>query len=155
MEVVSEDDGFHVTVAGETYPLRLKRSSSQNSLVIEVSDKPVSVTLLEAGSQRVELILDGERLSFKRPAVAIWELQPTSPTVSAQKGQVVAPMPGKVIGVLVKKGEKVRGGDPLLILESMKMEIAVRSDCEAEVVEIQVEEGASVTRGQGLVRLSG
>jgi len=62
-------------------------------------------------------------------------------------------MPGKVIGTLVKNGENVKTGDPLVILESMKMEIAVRSDRDAEVQEILVEEGASVKRGQGLVRL--
>lgn len=43
-------------------------------------------------------------------------------------------MPGKVIGALIKRGEKVKAGDPLVIPESMKMEIAVRSDRDAEVV---------------------
>jgi biotin carboxyl carrier protein len=63
-------------------------------------------------------------------------------------------MPGKVIGALVKQGDSVRAGDPLVILESMKMQIAVRSDRDAEVSQILVEDGASVRRGQGLVRLS-
>jgi biotin carboxyl carrier protein len=62
-------------------------------------------------------------------------------------------MPGKVIGALVKLGEKVKNGDPLIIIESMKMEIAIRADKDGEVLEILVMEGNPVKRGQGLVRL--
>ncbi len=138
---------------GITYLLKLKRGTGQNSFVAEVSDKPASVTVLEASSQRVELILDGERLSFQRPTAAIGPAR-TSPTASIQKDLVTSPMPGKVISALVKEGEKVKAGDPLIMIESMKMEIAVRADRDAEVGEILVEEGASVKRGQGLVRLS-
>ena len=76
------------------------------------------------------------------------------PSVISTQNLMVAPMPGKVIRALVKKGERVKAGGPLIILESMKMEIAVRVDRDAEVSEILVEEGASVKRGQGLVRLS-
>lgn len=100
------------------------------------------------------MILDGENLSYRRPAAAVGQPK-TPPVVSLQKDIVAAPMPGKVIGALVKAGEKVKAGDPLIIIESMKMETAVRSDRDAEVAEILVEEGASVKRGQGLVRLVG
>jgi biotin carboxyl carrier protein len=72
---------------------------------------------------------------------------------AAAVGLIPAPIPGKVVGSLVKKGERVKSGDPLVILESMKMEIAVRSDREAIVREILVTDGDSVKRGQGLVRL--
>jgi biotin carboxyl carrier protein len=137
------------------YRITLKRRPGSDSLVAEVSDKPVKVVLLEADPQRVEMVLGGERLSFQRPAAALsLPSQPTQPQVASdQRGLVVAPMPGKVIGTLVKEGEKVKAGDPLLILESMKMEVAVRADRDSEVLEILVKEGSSVKRGQGLVKL--
>ena len=71
----------------------------------------------------------------------------------AVAGLILSPMPGKVVGSLVKKGDRVELGDPLVILESMKMEIAVRSDRQGVVREILVADGDSVKRGQGLVRL--
>jgi len=145
-------DGFQVTVGDSYYFLKLKRGASPNQFIVEVADKPAGVTLIEASSQRVDLILDGRRLSFQRPA-AIGQMAPRTPAASTSHGLVTAPMPGKVIGTLVKKGEKVKAGDPLVILESMKMEIAVRSDRDAEVREILADEGSSVKRGQGLVRL--
>ncbi|MDA4120711.1 MAG: acetyl-CoA carboxylase biotin carboxyl carrier protein subunit [Thaumarchaeota archaeon] len=142
-----------MTVGKNTYLLKLKRGVGPNELVAEVSDKPLSVTLLEANSQRVEISLNGEHFSFQRPAAAIALSHSESPMVAVQKDVVVAPMPGRVIGTLVKAGEKVRVGDPLVIIESMKMEIAVRSDREGEVSEALVSDGATVKRGQALVRL--
>ena len=153
LEAVRAGDGFLVTVGKNTYSLKLKRSEAQNEIVAEVSDKPVAVALLEANSQKVEISLNGERFSFQRPAAAIGFSQPEVPAATVQKDVVVAPMPGRVIGILVKTGEKVRAGDPLVIIESMKMEIAVRSDRDGEVVEALVSDGANVKRGQALVKL--
>lgn len=148
-------DGFRVKVGESAYLLKLKRGAGRNQFVVEVADKPVSVILLEASSQRVNLMLDGERLSYLRPAAPIRHEAPApqSSGPAATTDLAAAPMPGKVIGVLVKRGERVKTGDPLVILESMKMEMAVRSDRDAEVTEILVDEGAPVKRGQGLVRL--
>ena len=61
-------------------------------------------------------------------------------------------MPGRIIGVMTKQGEKVKAGDPLVIVESMKMETVIRSDRDAEVAQILVAEGSAVKRGQALVR---
>ncbi len=153
VQAAREGDGFRVSVGKNTYFLRLKKGDEPNEIVAEVSDKPVGVTLLQANSQMVEVSLNGERFSFQRPAVAIMPSQSEAPVASVQKDVVVAPMPGRVIGTLVKAGEKVRAGDPLVIIESMKMEIAVRSDRDGEVSEALVSDGATVKRGQALVRL--
>ena len=154
VDVSRSGEGYSVTLGGETLLLKLKRGADQNTYVIDIADKPVTITLLEASSQRVELILNGEHMLFQRPEVAIGTgISPKE--ASASKDVVSSPMPGKVVGALVKKGETVKAGDPLIILESMKMEIAVRSDRDAEIAEILVEDGASVKRGQGLVRFSG
>ncbi len=153
VDATSEDRGFRVNVAGVSYLLNLKKGGTSDSLVVEVGGKPVTITLVEASSHRVEMLMDGERFSYQRPTAAV--AQPVaSVSVSSRTDMVAAPMPGKVIGSMVKVGEKVKAGDPLIILESMKMEIAVRCDRDAEIAEILVFEGVSVKRGQPLVRLS-
>ena len=154
VQVNPDANGFQIRIDDVYYLLKLKRESGRNEFIVEIADKPRSVTLLESSNQRVDLVIDGERFSFQRPVPAIGQTSLQASAVSAAKDVVLAPMPGKVIGTLVKKGENVKTGDPLVVLESMKMEIAVRSDRDAEVKEILVEEGASVKRGQGLVRLS-
>ncbi len=63
-------------------------------------------------------------------------------------GGLIAPMPGKVIDVKVKKGKKVKAGDTLVILEAMKMEHSIKAAEDGTVLELlisvndQVENGA-------------
>lgn len=64
---------------------------------------------------------------------------------------VVAPMPGIITGVKIKKGEEVKKGMPLLTMESMKMQIEITSSSDGKVEELFVKEGDSVRKGDKLV----
>ena len=154
VEVQPTPEGYRVTVGDSTFLLRLARRAGRgDDFVVEMANRPMGVRVLEASSQRVEIILEGERLSYNRPTAAIGAAVPATTSLPLAKNLITAPMPGKVVGMLVKKGDRVKAGDPLIILESMKMEMAVRSDRDAEVSEVLVEEGASVRRGEPLARL--
>ena len=153
VDVVPAEGGFRAVISGKEYLLRLKRQPGQNTIVVELGDKPVHVTLLEANPQQVQIAIGSERFSYARATALAEPSAPVRVTAPALKAVVLAPMPGKVITALVKKGEKVSAGDPLVVLESMKMEVAVRADRDSEVKEVLVEEGTAVKRGQGLVRL--
>ncbi len=61
--------------------------------------------------------------------------------------RIVAPMPGKVVRVLVKAGDTVRARQPVVVVEAMKMENELRADREGTVAEIHAHEGASVEAG--------
>jgi 3-methylcrotonyl-CoA carboxylase alpha subunit len=65
-----------------------------------------------------------------------------------------APMPGVVLKILVKKGDVVAKGAPLLILEAMKMEHQIVAGSEATVVSVNCKEGEMVQPGEELVTLS-
>jgi biotin carboxyl carrier protein len=62
-------------------------------------------------------------------------------------------MPGKVLQVFVRPGDVIASGDPLLILEAMKMENRLTADAAATVQEVRVAPGAMVDGGQVLVVL--
>lgn len=66
---------------------------------------------------------------------------------------IVAPMPGKVLDVLVCAGDRLDAGAPLLLLEAMKMEQTIRTAAAAVVVEVHVEAQSMVGPGQTLVTL--
>ena len=61
--------------------------------------------------------------------------------------QLKAPMPGKVVRVLVKPGEQVRARQPILVIEAMKMENELRAASDGVVGEVNVREGQSVDAG--------
>ena len=67
--------------------------------------------------------------------------------------RIVAPMPGKIVRVLVKPGDTVRARQPLLVVEAMKMENELRAEEDAIVAEIHAKEGASVDAGALLIVL--
>lgn len=64
---------------------------------------------------------------------------------------VAAPMPGKVVRVLVKVGDAVEEGGPLVVVEAMKMENELKSPRAGKVLEVAVAEGVTVENGAKLV----
>lgn len=74
-------------------------------------------------------------------------------TATGAGTEVRAEMPGKVIRLLRSPGDAVREGEPLLVLEAMKMEMKVNSTASGTVREVAVGEGDHVTSGQVLARI--
>jgi len=68
--------------------------------------------------------------------------------------EVVAPMPGKVLKVLVAAGEVVESGAPLLVLEAMKMETTLYAESPATIAKVHAAAGAMVDHGAVLIELS-
>lgn len=69
-------------------------------------------------------------------------------------GIITALMPGRIVRVMVKKGEAVRKGSILLVLEAMKMENEIQSAADGIVAEVFVEAGQAVESGAGLVHIA-
>jgi len=64
--------------------------------------------------------------------------------------QILAPMPGKVVRLLVKAGDKVEAGQGLLVVEAMKMQNEIRSPKSGVVERLQAKEGQPVNAGEVL-----
>lgn len=73
----------------------------------------------------------------------------------AAVGSLAAPMPGKIFKVLRGPGEEVKKGEPILILEAMKMEHSIRSDKDGKVKKICYQVGELVQGGAILAEVDG
>ena len=67
--------------------------------------------------------------------------------------EVVAPMPGKIVRVLVREGQEVKPGEGLLVIEAMKMQNELRSPRAGRVDRVYMAEGRGVEAGARLIRL--
>lgn len=66
-------------------------------------------------------------------------------------GDLTAPMPGKITAVMVKAGDKVERGQPLIVLEAMKMEHTIAAPAKGQVTEVRYKAGDQVEDGEPLV----
>lgn len=67
---------------------------------------------------------------------------------------VKAPMPGLILKVMVTEGQAIKKGDPVLILEAMKMENVFKASSDATVKAIKITEGQAVEKGEILIELA-
>ena len=70
---------------------------------------------------------------------------------AGHESRVDAPMPGLVLKVLVEPGSPVQKGDPLLVLEAMKMENDIKAHFDGTVSTLHVQMGDAVSKGQLLI----
>jgi biotin carboxyl carrier protein len=82
------------------------------------------------------------------------------PSISSQSipagtgGEVTSPMPGDIVEILVKNGQKVNPGDPLCVLDAMKMKNTIHAPQSGIITDILVKEGDSVDYGTVLLTYS-
>ena len=77
-------------------------------------------------------------------------------TAVADNGQkeIMAPMPGLILEILVKAGDEVKKDQDLVILEAMKMENILKAEADGSVEEVLVSKGNSVDKHQVLIKLN-
>lgn len=122
-------------------------SSQPNTLQVTVDGKRHTVTF------------DGDKatLNGKSYDVSVSEGTATEPASSALSGEgtsLVAPMPGAVIRVLKEPGDSVNEGEPVIILEAMKMEMEVKAPISGTVQNIDVNQGDQVKANQSLASIA-
>ena len=113
--------------------------------------KKYSVTV-NGTRYEVEVEELGEEAPAKtaQPSFVAAPEQPVRASAEGSKS-VKAPMPGTVLRVFVKAGDKIKPGDPLVVLEAMKMENEITAPEEGVVASVPATAGSSVAAGAELV----
>jgi 3-methylcrotonyl-CoA carboxylase alpha subunit len=121
------------------------------SLAIEGApvSPPLHSSALRLSSGAIAVISEGET----------WTLIPRDPFADAESSgavsdRIVAPMPGKIVRVLARAQESVKRGQPLVVLEAMKMEHTLSAPADARIESIDAAVGDQVSDGAVLVRFA-
>ncbi|HJO94160.1 MAG TPA: biotin/lipoyl-containing protein [Victivallales bacterium] len=125
---------------------------------VKVNKKSYEVEVEELSSapkSHVEVTEDKEEQKIKKNTTMVRASAPAQlkSSVLATK-EIIAPLPGIIVDVLVKEGSKVKAGDKILVLEAMKMENAIVSPSDSKIDKIHVKKGDSVNGNQLMVTLS-
>lgn len=113
------------------------------------------VGLKGAGKRRIFLTLDGMPQEVVFEALNEYQAESKSGRKQAtREGDVTTNMPGNIVAVLVKEGDQVQAGQPLLVTEAMKMESEVQAPISGAVSGIFVAKGDRVTPGEMLVEIT-
>jgi len=158
VELEDGDGGLLVArVDGREYRLEARAIGEDTILLAEGAATRVAQVEGAAAKLTVELSHpDGEP---RQVAVRIAAEDPratTTSTTGAVAGPVTlrAPIPGKVVKQLVRVGETVIGGQPVIVLEAMKMENELRAPRPGTVAAIHAAEGSTVETGQELISIA-
>ena len=142
------DGQFFSTVGAQGREVRLLKAQDEE-VRFEMDGLQLHMRLLEAGGWYF-LHLPGTG-QFMAQALPRFPL----PESEGPAGGYQSPMPGEIIKVLVSPGKKVKSGDSLLILSSMKMENTIAAAEDGTIEEIYVEEGQHVEAGFLLLKMNG
>jgi biotin carboxyl carrier protein len=135
IDLIEVSDGyFHIIHNNRGYRAEIvKADPASKSFQIKINGKVIAVAVKD----RFDLLLEKMGMSgtaTNRPIV------------------IKAPMPGLIIDLKVKEGDAVKAGDPLLILEAMKMENIIKAPGEGIVKKINSKKGDSVEKNQVLIQ---
>ncbi len=112
---------------------------SPNCLSLLIGDESFTVYWAEKEGKR-HLSIGGEEFLIQEAETVKGASKVTEAGAVEAKGAVFPPMPGKVLKILVKEGEKVRKNQSLAIVEAMKMEHEIKAPTEAVIKKISVSE---------------
>jgi biotin carboxyl carrier protein len=110
----------------------------------------IGVSIRRPGADPVVVAVE---VTEARSAAVAALVSQTQRATGAGPATVKAPMPGRLVKVLVRAGQRVAAGQPVVVVEAMKMENELRSPKDGRVVEVWVVEGQAVEGGARLAAI--
>jgi biotin carboxyl carrier protein len=152
---------FDVVVNGRARELRLEASRFEYNGVakdysMEASGPGIFSILIDGRSYQATVLAPGTiQVNDRVFSVEVFDPRElrarSSAGASHGRQNIVAPMPGKVVRILVSVGDAIEKGQGLIVVEAMKMQNEMKSPKAGTVVEIKTKDGATVAAGEILV----
>lgn len=162
---------YEVTIDGTMRRVEVRRAGSGWQCLLDGKEFPADVSFPQPGL--LSILVDGKSYEVKQQAAA----GETSIVIGQQRFNAVvrdprslaarrragddghgvrkmtAPMPGKVVRILAPAGTPVEAGQPVLVIEAMKMQNELKSPKKGTVRKLNVDQGAAVEAGQVLAEV--
>jgi acetyl/propionyl-CoA carboxylase alpha subunit len=142
------DDAVHRLTGVTATHVASIAGATVEALDVVVDGRPRQVVIART-RDRIHVAFDGHAWVFER-------VDDTAGGAGggAGSGTVTAPMPGKVVKVLVAAGDAVTAGQPLVVVEAMKMETTLAAEIDGTVKSVNANAGDTVDAGAVLVEIA-
>ncbi|HHU34204.1 MAG TPA: acetyl-CoA carboxylase biotin carboxyl carrier protein subunit [Bacteroidetes bacterium] len=143
-----------IVIQGEEYDIKLYYTE-ESGLYLVWNGKKYPVEIVKSKQNKYEILFNSISYSFTIETPFSLQrmkvLKVNKPSVG--NISVKAPMPGKIVDIICQKGSKVSRGEPLLILEAMKMENEILSPIDGTVLSVSVSKDSTVMKDDILVEI--
>jgi len=141
-----DDEVVQITIADRVYEVSVLHSRA-GELTFKVDGVTHTAFSTHDGSTHF-IAVDGNVFELKKP-----DARRARRKHHQGEDNLTASMPGQVTKVLIDEGDVVQRGQPLVVLEAMKMEIKIAATHDGRVAKVLVKQGQVVDRGQALIEL--
>ncbi|MGB8086386.1 MAG: acetyl-CoA carboxylase biotin carboxyl carrier protein subunit [Nitrososphaeraceae archaeon] len=141
------DSEAMVKINQRDYRLKVLRFST-NILEFMINNSYHYAKILSSSTSEVKLLIDGTEMKISKHSKLSDVLEKSLSKISMSTGvnSLTSQIPGRVVSVIGKQGDSVNKGDSIVVLESMKMQVAVKSHKDGMIKEIKVKQGNTVSR---------
>ncbi len=153
----------------QEFEVKIKGFDKHDNLVVEINDTEHLIKIIDIKTDRFEfmfdntyhetkisnststelkIILDNMPMTLKKHSKLSEIIEKSSAFSGGANSQntISSQIPGRVISISVNKGDIVKQGDNIVVLESMKMQVAIKSHRDGNIRELKVKEGQSISR---------
>jgi biotin carboxyl carrier protein len=141
-DTLNLENAFLIEIDGRKYKIELKGVNREKPFIVKTEETKFNA--------QVKTPMKTRTIRIPEPT----KLAPSWGTARLKRhaeGVVAAPMTGKILSIKVKKGDKVKTGQILCILEAMKMENEITAPESGTIKDLYVSEGMSVSEGAALI----
>lgn len=154
-EIEIDEKKTLAVINGKKMPFEII-SGDNGRFLFKTGTKMYKIDNISRDSKEITFSLNGTFLtaSVKDGQDLLLEKLGFKSELEASIGDLKAPMPGKILDILVNEGTEVALGDPVMILEAMKMENELKAPADGILETLHVEKGDNVEKNQLLLEIS-
>ncbi|MEX0904818.1 MAG: acetyl-CoA carboxylase biotin carboxyl carrier protein subunit [Balneolaceae bacterium] len=152
VEIDSEGSGVQVNGNSFSYELMFQENGR---VLFRTGTKLYKIDNISVDNQKVSFSLNGRftEAVVKNEQELLLEKLGFKTGLASQEGRLHAPMPGKILELLVQEGDSVEAGQPVIILEAMKMENELKAPIQGKVATLQISQNDNVEKNQPLLEI--
>ena len=147
---ISESTGngkIIATINGKEHSIKI--IGLQNSIMEFILDNSYrTAKILEFDSSHIKMLMNGEQIILKKHSKLTEILEKSMALGASSTGDIklFSQIPGRVVSIMLKSGDQLKKGDSVIVLESMKMQVAVKAHKDGQIRDLKVKIGDTVSR---------